>query len=55
MAREILPGVRELTPADRDALIKSLIWTFEIEGITLSRETAEQAVDASLRKPIPEL
>ncbi len=44
---------RTLTPQQREEKIQRLIWTFEVEGITLTREQAEKAVDRSLSNPLP--
>ena len=45
---------REISPAKRESRIQRLMWTFEVEGIKLTREQAEKAVDDALSQPLPD-
>ena len=45
---------REISPSKRESRIQRLMWTFEVEGIKLTREQAEKAVDDALSQPLPD-
>jgi FKBP-type peptidyl-prolyl cis-trans isomerase (trigger factor) len=46
---------RSLTRAEKDALIRSMISSMQLEGIEISREVADRALERALRRPVPEI
>ena len=44
-----------LTAGERESMINDLIWTFELEGIGVTREEAEAALEKALSKPLLEI
>ena len=46
---------KPLTPRQREQIINNLIWTMEVEGITVLREEAEEALDDALASPLPDI
>lgn len=45
---------KPLTFRERERMIGNLIWTFGLEGITITREQAEAALDRALEQPLLE-
>ena len=45
---------RKISSDERERRIQGLIWTFEVEGIKITREQAEKAVEESLSRPLPD-
>jgi hypothetical protein len=46
---------RSLTRAEKDALIRSMISSMQLEGIEISREVADRALERARRRPVPEI
>jgi hypothetical protein len=45
----------ELTDVERDRILRSVIASQALEGITVTRDTAERLLDQALRMPLPDL
>jgi hypothetical protein len=54
-SRPMAGDIVKLSPADRDTLIRSVIATQALEGITVSYEDAARLLDEALRRPIPRI
>lgn len=45
----------QLSQHDREQMIGNAIWTLEVEGITVTWEEAEAALEKALSRPLPEI
>jgi hypothetical protein len=45
---------RALSTRERENRIQRMIWTFKVEGISVTREQAEKAVDEALSETLPD-
>lgn len=44
---------RVVSSRERERMVRAAMWTFEVEGIIVTREEAEKALERSLSKPVP--